>query len=66
MGAVMRGVTYWDEAITFFKANFNDLAPEFIKEKKLPMEVSDTTREDILKMHDAFIGELRTQFSNAL
>ena len=66
MQAVIRGVTYWDECISFFKANFSELAPAFVKSKSLSIEVNDNTKEDILKMHDAFIGELRNQFSNAL
>jgi len=33
MSAIIRGVTYFDEILAFFAANFKELAPEFIKQK---------------------------------
>jgi hypothetical protein len=66
MEAIINGVTFFDEAISFFKANFEDLAPHYVKAKALPVEVKEETKQEILNMHDAFIGELKVAFSAAL
>lgn len=60
------GVTYYDEAQQYFRQHFDKLAPTFVKERKVPMELSEENKEDICKMHDAYINEMRTDFSGAL
>jgi len=47
MNAVYRGVTYFEEVIAFFTANFNELAPEFLKMKNQNMEITDENKKDI-------------------
>jgi len=66
MNAVYRGVTYFDEVIAFFTANYSELAPSFLEHKGLKVEVTADNQKDILNMHDAFIGELKVSFSAAL
>ena len=66
MDAIINGVTFFDEAISYFKENFDQLAPHYVKSKKLPVEVKEESKKEILNMHDAFIGELKVAFSAAL
>lgn len=66
MDAIINGVTFFDEAISFFKANYEQIAPHYVKAKKLPVEVKEESKQEILNMHDAFIGELKVAFSAAL
>ena len=66
MRAIKCGVTYFDDAISFFKEHYDVLAPIYVKEKKLPVEIKDETKKDVLNMHDAMIGELKVGFSSAL
>lgn len=60
------GVTYYDETQNYFKEHFDKLAPVFIKERKVTLEINAENKEDICKMHDAYINEIRTDFSAAL
>lgn len=64
--AITSGVTYFDEAVKYFKEHYDLLAPIYVKNKNLPVEVKDETKKDILNMHDAFINELKVNFSTAL
>lgn len=41
MEAIINGVTFFDEAISYFKANYDELAPHYVKTKSLPVEVKD-------------------------
>lgn len=66
MQAIVRGVTFFEEIIAYFKIHFKKLAPEFIKQKNLKVEMNADTEKDILNMHEAFIGELKVSFSAAL
>ena len=52
--------------MAFFKDNYDVLAPNYVKVKKLSVEIKDDTRQDILNMHDAGLGEIKSTFSNAL
>ena len=63
MDAVLRGGTYWDELVAFFKNNYSELAHDFVRAKKFNVEVNESTEKDILNMHDAQTlesGEPRT------
>lgn len=42
------------------------MAPIYVASKKLPIEVTPETEQDILNMHDANINELKSSFSTAL
>jgi hypothetical protein len=64
MGAIIKGVTYFEEIIIYFKKHYKVLSPWFIDSKNLPSELQK--EEEVLKMHDAFIGELKVGFSAAL
>lgn len=44
MNALMNGITYFDELIQYFKDNYDVLAPEYIKQKKLPIEIKAETK----------------------
>jgi len=66
MEAIINGVTFFDEALSFFKANYDDLAQHYVTSKKLPVEVKSETKQEILNMHEAFVGELKVAFSAAL
>ena len=66
MNAICLGVTYFDEIRSFFKDNYDVLAPIFVKEKNLALEINDTTKQDIVNIHNANIDELKVNFSAAL
>jgi len=59
-------VSFFDEAIAYFNDNYDVLAPIFVRQNNLDIELTDDTRKDILNMHDAMIGELKVNFSSAL
>jgi len=64
--SMLRGVTYFDEIVAYFKANYDELAPLFVKQKSLPIEINESTKKDIMNMHEAMISELKIAFSAAL
>ena len=66
MNAIIRGVTYFDELLALFAANYQELAPVYLDLKSINVEIKDETKKDILNMHDAFVGELKVNFSAAL
>ena len=66
MNAICNGVTYFDEAVQFFNDNYDVLAPVYVKSKGLPVEVKKETENDIKNMHQAYISELKVNFSTAL
>lgn len=66
MQAIYNGVTYFDEAISYFEENYAVLAPVYVKSKNLPVEVKPENEKDIKNMHQAFISELKVNFSAAL
>jgi hypothetical protein len=64
--AIGTGVTYFDDAVAYFKKNYAVLAPAYVKAKKLGVEITPETEKDILNMHDAALGEIKISFSAAL
>lgn len=66
MKALQYGVTNYDDAINYFKQHYSELAPSFVRTKKLPLEVTQETQVDILNMHDAVVNEIKNDFSAAL
>lgn len=66
MTAIFNGVTYFDEVLAFFVDNYSVLAPIYVKSKNLPIEVNAETEKDIKNMHQAYIAELKVNFSAAL
>lgn len=66
MQALRNGVTYFDEAIVFFKQHYDVLAPLYVASKKLPVEIKEETKKEIMNMHEAMIGEGKVAFSAAL
>ena len=64
--AIQHGVTYFDEAISYFKEHYDVLAEDYVKRTKLQIEVNEKTKADVLNMHKANISEMRVGFSNAL
>lgn len=51
MLAIFNGVTYFDEAVSFFVENYSVLGPLYVKSKNLPVEVKSETEKDIKNMH---------------
>jgi hypothetical protein len=66
MTGIFNGVTYFEEVIEYFVANYNALAPLYVKTKNLKIEVNADTEKDIKNMHKAYISELKVNFSSAL
>jgi TPR repeat protein len=51
MQAIFNGVTYFDDAVSFFVENYAVLAPVYVKGKNLPVEVKPENEKDIKNMH---------------
>lgn len=66
MQALQYGITHYDDANKYFREHFDVLAPKFVASRKLALEVNEKTKADILNMHDAFVNELRADFSAGL
>ena len=66
MKALKFGVTNYDAANAYFRKYYDVLAPLFVKTSKLPVEVCDDTKPEILNMHEAFVNEIKNDFSTAL
>lgn len=69
LNAINRGATFFEEAVSFFRSNYKELVDEFIKINNLTLATQDDSEEsknNIINMHDAFINELKTNFSSAL
>jgi len=66
MSAIFVGVTYFDDATNYFEEHYSILAPLYVKTKNLPIEVKEDTEKDIKNMHQAYISELKVNFSTAL
>lgn len=64
--AVEMGITYFDQLHKFFTENYDVLAPAFIALKKPPSTVDQSKQTEISNMHEAYVNELKTTFTNAL
>jgi hypothetical protein len=42
--ALVNGITYFEEIVQFFKDEFDAVAPEYVKAKKLPIEIKADTK----------------------
>lgn len=51
MRAIHNGVTYFDEAVSFFVENYAVLAPIYVKSKNLSIELNAESEKDIKNMH---------------
>jgi len=64
---IQNGATFFDEAIKYFKSNFEELAPSFLKLRKLDLDYTDKSKNaEILNLHDAGIIEMKNDFSTSL
>lgn len=63
LNAVYRGVTYFEELLAFFAANYEVLAPVFLKQKNITTENS---QKEIQNIFDAFVDEMKVAFSAGL
>ena len=64
--AIQYGVTMFDEFEKLFKDNFDELAQVFITNKKPSALVDKDNRQEVENMHDAYINEMKSSFSQAL
>jgi hypothetical protein len=49
-----------------FKENYDILSPDFIEKNKNNPMASEGKKEDILKLHEGYVGEMKNSFSSAL
>lgn len=66
MSGIFNGVTFFDDAVKYFNDYYQVLAPIYVSSKNLPIEVNAETEKDIKNMHQAYIAELKVNFSSAL
>jgi len=64
--AILLGVTYFEEAVAYFKKHIDELGPLHVKSKQIPIEFKEETRQEVLNMYTAWINELKNDFSAAL
>ena len=57
MKAVTRGITFFDQLNSFFKDNYDKLAPVFLKTKKYD-EVKVENKEEVMNLHNALVKEI--------
>lgn len=64
--ALLNGVSLFDDFHGLFRANFDELAPIFLATKKPTTMIDKNNREEVTKLHEAYVNEIRTAFSSAL
>ena len=64
--AVLSGVSLFDDFHKMFIDNYDELAPVFLEKKKPSSILPTSTKEEILKLHEAYVNEMKTSFSHAL
>ena len=64
--ALVMGVTYWDQLHEYFKENFDVLCPVFCEMRNPPSMVDRTNKTEMENLHEAYISEIRQNFSSAL
>jgi hypothetical protein len=42
--ALINGITYFEEIVQYFKDEYDTVAPEYVKSKKLPIEIKADTK----------------------
>lgn len=58
-------MSFFDEFHNIFKQNQEELTPIFLKKK--PNSLIDTSKkEEVLGLHEAYVNEMKTSFSQAL
>jgi len=62
--AINLGVTHFEEQDKYFKANYDVLKPIFAEIRKPPVEF--TGQKEIENLHDAYLNELKENFSSKL
>lgn len=63
--AIENGFTSFQELQDFFKKNVSELKDHFLKRKKYE-EIKVDSEEEILNLHDAYVNELMSKFTNAM
>lgn len=64
--ALLYGVSFFEEFQGLFTANFDLLAPIFLTVKKPAALINKDSREEVTKLHEAYVNEIRSSFSAAL
>jgi len=64
---VCNGATFFDDVISYFKQHFDVLAPAFLKQRRLELDLTDAkSKMDVVNMHDAGVLEMKNDFSSSL
>jgi phenylalanyl-tRNA synthetase beta subunit len=64
--ALLYGVSFFDDFQALFVANFDELSPIFLTTKKPSALINKDSKEEVIKLHEAYINEIRSSFSAAL
>jgi TPR repeat protein len=64
--ALLYGVSMFDEFHGLFRAHFDVLAPIFLTVKKPTTMINKDNNEEVVKLHEAYVNEMKTAFSGAL
>ena len=64
--ALLYGVSFFEEFHALFIANFAELSPIFLTTKKPSAMIDKDNKEEVIKLHEAFVNEIKTSFSGAL
>jgi len=49
-----------------FKAHFDELAPIFLTTKRPSTMIDKDNKEEVIKLHEAYVNEMKSAFSGAL
>lgn len=65
---MLNGVSFFDEFHQLFKDNFDELSPVFLNKKSQQNNtlIDKSNSQDVLKLHEAYVNEMKTSFSQAL
>lgn len=64
--AILTGLTFFDIFNQYFKDNYDQLSKIFIEKKMATTKLNKDNKTDVISMHEAYINELKTSFSQAL
>lgn len=64
--ALLNGVSFFEEFQGLFAQNYDELSPIFLQSNKQSAMINKDNKEEVIKLHEAYINEIKTSFSQAL
>ena len=64
--ALLNGVSFFDEFQGLFANNYDELSPIFLESNKPSAMINKDNKNEVIKLHEAYVNEIKTSFSQAL